>query len=85
MGPTVGAARNHFQEHSPQGECTVVLGGAVPVEIEPLSDTECCEQLLAHTAEGMSAKDAAKLLSSRIGRSKRELYALLHAETEHAD
>jgi 16S rRNA (cytidine1402-2'-O)-methyltransferase len=85
VGPTVGAARNHFQEHSPQGECTVVLGGAVPVEIEPLSDTQCCEQLLALTAEGMSAKDAAKLLSSRIGRSKRELYALLHAETEHAD
>jgi 16S rRNA (cytidine1402-2'-O)-methyltransferase len=33
----------------------------------------------------MSAKDAAKLLSSRIGRSKRELYALLHADTEQAD
>jgi 16S rRNA (cytidine1402-2'-O)-methyltransferase len=59
----------------------VVLGGAVPVEIEALSDSKCCEQLLALTAEGMSAKDAVKLLSSRIGRSKRELYALLHADT----
>ena len=85
MGPTVGVARNHFQEHTPQGECTVVLGGAVPVEIEALTDKQCCEQLLALTAEGMSAKDAAKLLSSKIGRSKRELYALLHAETEQAD
>lgn len=85
VGPTVGMARNHFQEHTPQGECTVVLGGAVPVEIEALTDKQCCEQLLALTAEGMSAKDAAKLLSSKIGRSKRELYALLHAETEQAD
>ena len=85
VGPTIGAARMHFQEHPPQGECTVVLGGAPPLEIEALSDTQCCEQLLALTAEGMSAKDAAKLLSSRIGRSKRELYALLHAVSEPSD
>ena len=85
VGPTVGAALMHFQVHSPQGECTVVLGGAVPLEIEALSDTECCEQLLALTAQGMSAKEAAKILSSRIGRPKRELYALLHSETEQAD
>jgi 16S rRNA (cytidine1402-2'-O)-methyltransferase len=85
VGPTVGAARVHFQEQSPQGECTVVLGGAVPVEIEALTDTECCEQLLALTGEGMSAKDAAKLLSSQIGRSKRELYALLHAVSDQSE
>ena len=85
VGPTVGEARHYFQENSPQGECTVVLGGAIPIEIESLSDTQCLEQLLALTAEGMSAKDAAKLLSSRIGRSKRELYALLHTMTEQAD
>ena len=85
VGPTVGAARVHFQEQSPQGECTVVLGGAVPVEIEALTDTQCCEQLLALTGEGMSAKDAAKLLSSQIGRSKRELYALLHAVSDQSE
>ena len=85
VGPTVGAARVHFQEQSPQGECTVVLGGAVTVEIEALTDTECCEQLLALTGEGMSAKDAAKLLSSQIGRSKRELYALLHAVSDQSE
>ena len=85
VGPTVGAARHYFEENSPQGEFTVVLGGAIPIEIESLSDTQCLEQLLALTTEGMSAKDAAKLLSSRIGRSKRELYALLHTMTEQAD
>jgi 16S rRNA (cytidine1402-2'-O)-methyltransferase len=85
VGPTIGAARNHFQEHSPQGECTVVLGGAVPVEVEALTDTQCCEQLLALTAQGMSAKDASKMLSSQIGRSKRELYALLHALSDASE
>jgi 16S rRNA (cytidine1402-2'-O)-methyltransferase len=33
----------------------------------------------------MSAKDAAKLLSSQIGRSKRELYALLHAVSDQSE
>ena len=85
VGPTIGAAWSHFNEHSPQGECTVVLGGAEPVKFNELSDSQCCEQLLELTREGMSAKDAAKTLSNRIGRSKRELYALLHTVTKHAD
>jgi len=85
IGPTISAARNYFEKRTPQGECTVVLGGAQPVAMEALSDKECCEQLLALMHQGMSAKDAARTLSRRIGRSKRELYALLHAASEQAD
>ncbi len=85
VGPTVAAARIFFQQHSPQGECTLVLGGAAPLKLEALTDTQCCDQMLELTMEGMSASDAAKTLARRLGRSKRELYALFHAASQQAD
>ncbi|MAF41102.1 MAG: 16S rRNA (cytidine(1402)-2'-O)-methyltransferase [Cyanobium sp. ARS6] len=85
IGPTVIAALEHFQRHSPQGEFTLVLGGASEQEQTCLSDEQCLEQLSARIEQGMKPADAAKDLARIAGRSRRELYALLHAQQNQAD
>jgi 16S rRNA (cytidine1402-2'-O)-methyltransferase len=85
VGPTIGAALNHFQAHAPQGECTLVLGGAAP-RVQPDRDDAAWRQELKTLIDaGMSANTAAKHLATRSGRSKRELYALLHRPDQSAD
>ncbi len=78
VGPTVCAALEHFRRQPPQGECTVVLGGAAP----PLPPSWDRQRLLAAlealVAGGLSSKDAARQLAESSGHSRRELYALLH-------
>ncbi|MFZ9229164.1 MAG: 16S rRNA (cytidine(1402)-2'-O)-methyltransferase [Prochlorococcaceae cyanobacterium] len=78
VGPTVSAALAHFCAVPPQGECTLVLGGA-PAAAAPSWDAAAlrCE-LEALVASGLSRREAARSLAERSGHSKRELYALLH-------
>ncbi len=79
VGPTLAAALEHFQGVAPQGEFTLVLGGAAPVAPlawEPLALKQELEGLVA---EGLSANDAARQLAQRTGHPKRDLYALLHS------
>ena len=78
IGPTVDAAREHFRRHAPQGECTLVLGGA-PLQppIQP-TEAELLRRLELHMEAGASASDAARVLAEQTGTSRRELYALLH-------
>jgi 16S rRNA (cytidine1402-2'-O)-methyltransferase len=78
VGPTVSAALEHFRYTAPQGEFTVVLGGAAPTTQERPSDTELRAQLEQRVAAGLSSSDAAKQLAKETGVPKRELYALLH-------
>ena len=85
VGPTISAALQHFRRHPPQGECTLVLGGAAPQEQPERDATAWRQELEALIRAGMSANAAAKHLASRSGRSKRELYALLHHTAEEAD
>jgi Predicted methyltransferases len=85
VGPTISAALEHFRRHPPQGECTLVLGGAAPQEQPERDATAWRQDLEALIRAGMSANAAAKHLASRSGRSKRELYALLHHTAEAAD
>ena len=80
IGPTVGDALTHFRQHPPQGECTVVLGGAAPETTEQWSESALLEQLQKRMMEGVSASDAARQVSNETGRSRRELYALLHQQ-----
>jgi len=82
VGPTIASALNHFRQHSPQGECTVVLGGAVPEQTPERDPAEWRKELESLIAAGLSANAAAKQLAASSGRSKRELYALLHAPPE---
>ncbi|NOL46251.1 2-O-methyltransferase [Synechococcus sp. MIT S9220] len=85
VGPTVIAALTHFKEHPPQGEFTLVLGGAPQQEQVAMNDAQCREQLAALIEQGMKPGDAAKDLAKSAGRSRRELYALLHEEQKQAD
>jgi 16S rRNA (cytidine1402-2'-O)-methyltransferase len=79
VGPTVEAALAHFRNIPPLGECTVVVGGAEPEA--PCWDPIALGQDLAElVAEGLSRREAARTLAERSGHSRRELYALLHAE-----
>ncbi|TCD56237.1 16S rRNA (cytidine(1402)-2'-O)-methyltransferase [Synechococcus sp. BS55D] len=80
VGPTVEAARLHFHAQAPQGEFTLVLGGAPAPRKETHDDQYWRDQLQVLIASGLSANAAAKQLASGGDRSKRELYALLHQE-----
>lgn len=81
VGPTVNAALAHFRRVPPQGECTLVLGGAPPVAAVVWSDAALRDELSALLAQGLSRREAARTLADRIGHSKRALYGLLHQET----
>jgi 16S rRNA (cytidine1402-2'-O)-methyltransferase len=78
VGPTVGAALEHFRRVPPLGECTLVLGGAPPAA-PPVWDGEALRgELDRLVAGGLSGRDAARQLAERSGHSRRALYALLH-------
>ena len=78
IGPTLGAALQHFQEQRPQGECTLVLGGA-PDQTKPhLTDAELIIRLQELIQQGSKASEAARQVAEETGHSRRDLYALLH-------
>nr|WP_172820938.1 16S rRNA (cytidine(1402)-2'-O)-methyltransferase [Cyanobium sp. NIES-981] len=78
VGPSVRAALEHFRRTAPQGECTLVLGGAPPAAPAAWDDEALRGQLQALMAGGLSGRDAARSLSESSGHSRRDLYALLH-------
>ena len=80
VGPTVEAALAHFQQIRPQGEFTLVLGGATPMAQPVLNDAELTEQLKELMTQGASASDAARQLATTTGLSRRRLYTLLHQD-----
>jgi 16S rRNA (cytidine1402-2'-O)-methyltransferase len=82
VGPTLSGALAHFRAHSPQGEFTLVLGGAAVAAAEALSQAELLEALQALLEQGLSRNEAARQLAQQTGLAKRELYALLHHEGE---
>ena len=82
VGPTLSSALAHFRAHSPQGEFTLVLGGAPAVAAEARSEAELLEDLQALLDQGLSRNEAARQLAQQTGLAKRELYALLHHEGE---
>ena len=83
VGPTVEKALQHFQHQSPQGECTVVLGGALAAEPEKPDESELLKQLQALQDQGTTASDAARQLAQTTGLSRRQLYTLLHQGTSN--
>ena len=84
VGPTVAAALQHFNAHKPQGEFTLVLGGAPATPNEEHDDSYWRDALQQLIDTGISANAAAKQLAASSGRSKRELYALLHTEASNS-
>lgn len=78
VGPTVAAALEHFRRTPPQGECTLVLGGAPAAAPAAWDEAALRQELAALVAGGLSGRDAARSLAERSGHSRRDLYALLH-------
>jgi 16S rRNA (cytidine1402-2'-O)-methyltransferase len=79
VGPTVQAALEHFRHTPPQGEFTIVLGGAPESTAPARSEAELRDALQALVTSGLSRSDAARQLAQETGLARRELYALLHS------
>ena len=94
VGPTVSAALEHFRGTPPQGEFTLVLGGAPathsPAALDLADESEAGSRsreelrsaLEALITAGHSRSDAARQLARDTGLPRRELYALLHNAEE---
>ncbi|PWL21851.1 MAG: 16S rRNA (cytidine(1402)-2'-O)-methyltransferase [Synechococcus sp. XM-24] len=82
VGPNLSEALAHFRLNPPQGEFTLVLGGAEHQASERPSDETLREQLQALVSGGLSRNDAARQLARSTGIAKRALYALLHQDDD---
>ncbi|KEF40688.1 MAG: 16S rRNA methyltransferase [Cyanobium sp. CACIAM 14] len=80
VGPSVSAALEHFGRTPPQGECTLVLGGAPRAAAPVWDDGALRRELKDLVDDGLSNREAARTLAERSGHSRRALYALLHRE-----
>ncbi len=66
----------YYEEHSPRGEVTVLVGGAAPEE--PGADPEAArERARALLGEGLSRRDAAERLAAELTLSRREAYRVV--------
>ncbi len=81
VGPTLGAALRHFQAQRPQGECTLVLGGAPDLAGPKLTDAELIKRLQRLITAGTKASEAARQVAEETGHPRRELYDLLHRDS----
>jgi 16S rRNA (cytidine1402-2'-O)-methyltransferase len=84
VGPCLSAALAHFRATPPQGEFTLVLGGAAAETVPAVaSDAASLRTSLADLiASGLSRSEAARQLAQQTGLSRRELYALGHTNKE---
>jgi 16S rRNA (cytidine1402-2'-O)-methyltransferase len=84
VGPSLSAALAHFRATPPQGEFTLVLGGAsLTAAPSTASDTQSLRARLAALIDaGLSRSEAARQLAGETGLSRRELYALGHTSEE---
>ncbi|MFM2158432.1 MAG: rRNA ((1402)-2-O)-methyltransferase, partial [Cyanobacteriota bacterium] len=84
VGPSLSAALAHFRSTAPQGEFTLVVGGA-PAEVTGVADRRSLRAALDQLiAGGCSRSEAARRLATDTGISRRELYALIHTSEEPA-
>jgi len=79
VGPDLAGALAHFLASAPQGECTLVLGGAATeATVLPWDETQLRQELTALVASGLTASEAAKELAQSSGLQRRALYGLLN-------
>ncbi|MBW4521318.1 MAG: 16S rRNA (cytidine(1402)-2'-O)-methyltransferase [Scytolyngbya sp. HA4215-MV1] len=72
---TVAAAIEHYTQHEPQGEFTLVVAGAAPREIL-LSETMLKAELQNLIMQGLSRSQASRQLAQQTSLSRRQIYQL---------
>lgn len=73
---TASTVLTHFRENEPRGEITLLVGGAPDQPAERWDDERVRDALREHLAEGMSRRDAARLVAQQSGRDRRAVYDL---------
>ena len=73
---TVSGLRAYYEDHPPRGEIVLMLGGC---EVERVDDELVRERLRGLRAEGMSARDAAALVSRELSVPRNLAYRLAQA------
>ncbi|MFO7628089.1 MAG: 16S rRNA (cytidine(1402)-2'-O)-methyltransferase, partial [Prochlorococcaceae cyanobacterium] len=63
VGPSVAAALAHFRQTPPQGECTLVLGGAPAAAAAPWNPEALLNELQELLAAGLSKREACRQLA----------------------
>jgi 16S rRNA (cytidine1402-2'-O)-methyltransferase len=73
---SLGAAVALYAERQPQGEYTLVIGGAVPQPEADLSEEQLTQELAALLRQGRSRSDASRELAERTGLPRKPIYRL---------
>lgn len=84
VGASVTEVLAHFRRTPPQGECTLVVGGAPKIGSPAWDEASLRSDLEQLVASGMSRPEAARSLARTSGHSRRALYALLHESDSHS-
>ncbi len=71
---TLGEAAAYYAEHAPRGEFVLIVEGAAPLAPEAVSEADALEAVRALIGQGLSRKDAVRLVSEQTGIPKNELY-----------
>lgn len=71
---TLGEAVKFYAETDPKGEFVLILEGLGEEEKQPVSDSVIEEEFMALLAQGKPKSYAAKTLSVKYGRPRREIY-----------
>lgn len=71
---TIGEAIAHFQQHDPRGEYVLVVEGATVARDAGIGLDSALALVDAQMAQGVSRKDAAKLVAAQTGIKKNILY-----------
>ena len=79
---SLNEALNHFLNHKPLGECTIVLGGATLVSSETFDSEKLLNEMKSVMINGDSASEAGRQIAKATGISRRSLYSLLHKKID---
>lgn len=71
---TLRSLEDTARTEEPRGECVIVVGGATDARIDA-TDGDVDDALAAELATGTSTRDAAAIVSARLGMARREVYA----------
>jgi 16S rRNA (cytidine1402-2'-O)-methyltransferase len=73
---TARTVSDHFRQNEPRGEITLLVGGAPELPAEAWDDERVRTALRACLADGLSRRDAARVVAQESGRDRRTVYDL---------